>query len=59
MTSSEIDHESCREREFELKEQITYLKGQITYLQEELALTEDRLNEANRKLAQLSSDEDD
>ena len=49
---SEVDHEACREREFELREQITYLKGQITYLQEELALTEDRLNDANRRLAE-------
>lgn len=44
------EHEDCREREFNLQEQIRYLKGQITYLQEELASTEDDLNRAVEKL---------
>lgn len=47
---SDPDHDVCREREFNLQEQIRYLKGQITYLQEELASTEDELNKAVEKL---------
>ncbi|MFH1657907.1 MAG: hypothetical protein ABIG35_01215 [Pseudomonadota bacterium] len=50
---SSTDHSKCRDREYELQEQIRWLKNQITYLQEELADTEDQLNEANRKLKEI------
>lgn len=48
-----IDHSACRDREYELLENIRYLKGQITYLQEELADTENKLNEARRKMQDI------
>lgn len=46
------DHSECRDREFDLNEEIKRLRGQITYLQEELAFTEDLLREAQDKLAE-------
>ena len=46
------DHDKCRDREYDLMEEIKRLRGQITYLQEELASTEDLLREAQDKLAE-------
>lgn len=50
-----IDHSACRDREYELLEHNRYLKDQITYLQEELADTENKLNEACRKLQEIDA----